>query len=473
MKTYTTMLFLIAISLNLHTQNLWTLEKCISHAIENNIQVKNQELSLKVNENQLLQSRLGLLPSISAGASESLTFGRSVDPFTNDFEPNNYNYANFQVSSSVILFNGLSQYHAIKKAGIEKKSGFLILDKLKNDITLNVTSAYLNVLLATDLISTANHQKAITEEQLERTIKLVEAGSISAKDMYELEAQLANEELNIVDYENQLNVSLLSLAQLLEIEDWESLVIASPVLDGIITESAVLPVAEIYKEALSMMPQIENSELGYQSALKDLQISRSSLIPTLSLSASYGTGYSSNRTMIDQTMPSQSILGFVTDNNGNVLDVYQNTHNYTYKKQPFSNQLKENASAYVTFNLSIPIFNGWQAKTQINNSKIYLEQSKYEIEQARKDLLKEIQQVHSDAVSVLKKYYATGKALSAIQVNFNYSQKSYDEGVLNITDYNIAKNNLTKAEIEQVWAKYELVFKQKILDFYRGKEIKL
>ncbi|MDR2011397.1 MAG: TolC family protein [Bacteroidales bacterium] len=461
------------IIINTYSQELWTLEKCINHAIENNIQIKTQELSLEINNNQLLQSKLGLLPSISAGASESLTFGRSVDPFTNDFAPENYNSTNFQVSSSITLFNGLSQYNSIKKAEINQKSGLLTLEKLKNDITLNITSAYLNVLFAIDLLNTATEQKSITEEQLERTIKLVDAGSISVKDRYELEAQLANEELDIVNYENQLNISLLLLAQLLEIEDWENFNIASPNLDNIITESSLLSVNEIFNEAFTVMPQVESSELTYQSAIKDLQISRSYLMPTLSLSASYGTGYSSSRTMIDQMAQSQSIMGFVTDINGNILDVYQNTYNYTYKKQSFTSQLKENASAYVTFNLNIPIFNGWQSKTQINNSKIYLEQSKYEIEQTKKDLLKEIQQVHSDAVSAIKKYYATEKSLSATSLSFEYSQKSYDEGVLNITDYNIAKNNLAKAEIELLKAKYELVFKQKILDFYRGREIKL
>jgi outer membrane protein len=456
-----------------YSQELWTLEKCISHAIENNIRIKTQELSLEINDNQLLQSKLGLLPSFNAGASESLTFGRSVDPFTNDFAAERYNSTNFQISSSITLFNGLQQYNSIKKAEIDKKSGLLSLEKQKNDISLNVTSAYLNVLFAMDLITTASQQKEITEEQLERTIKLVEVGSISIKDKYELEAQLANEELDIVNYENQLNISLLLLAQLLEVENWENFNIVRPKIENIILESSILSVSQIYDEALTIMPEIENSELSYESALKDLQISRSSFMPTLSLSASYGTGYSSSRTIIDQMTPSQNIMGFVTDNNGNILDVYQNTYNYTYKKYPFGNQLRDNASAYLTFNLSIPIFNSWRTKTQINNSKISLEQSKYEIEQTRKDLFKEIQQVHSDVVSTMKKYYATEKALSATELSFEYAQKSYDEGVINITDYNIAKNNLTKTEIELLKAKYEFVFKQKILDFYRGKEIKL
>lgn len=472
MKIFFTFILSIII-INSYSQTLWTLEKCINHAIENNIQIKTQELSLEINNNQLLQSKLGLLPNISAGASESFSFGRKVDPFTNDFAPENYSSTNFQVSSSITLFNGLNQYNSIKKAEIQQKSGLLLLEEQKNDIILNITSAYLNVLFAIDLLNTANEQKSITEEQLGRSVKLVESGSVSAKDRYELEAQLANEELNIVNYENQLNISLLTLAQLLEIEDWKNFNIVHPAFENVISESSLLSVNEIYNESLLVMPQIESSELNYQSAIKDLQISRGSLMPTLSLSASYGTGHSSSRTIIDQMTQSQSIMGFVTDNNGNILNVYQNTYNYTYKNQPFGSQLKENANAYVTFNLNIPIFNGWQSKTQINNSKIYLEQSKYEIEQIKKNLFKEIQQVHSDAISAMKKYYATEKALSATSLSFEYSQKSYDEGVLNITDYNIAKNNLAKAEIELLKAKYELVFKQKILDFYRGKEIKL
>lgn len=467
---------MISLSFGAYSQNEWTLERCIQYALENNIQIKSQELNNQINENQLLQSKLGIMPSLNAGASEGLTFGRSVDQYTNEFSTENFNSTNFQISSSVVLFNGLQQYNTVKKSEIEKKSGILLLEKVKNDISLAIASAYLNVLFSQDLLDAANQQRDITEQQLDRTKKLVASGSLPLQNEYELEAQLASEELNIVNYENQLNISILVLTQILDlnVESLENFSIVRPIIEDITTESTLLSVDQIYQEAQTKMPQIENAELKYQSAEKSLAIARGALMPRLTMSAGYGTGYSSARKTIDNISPGSPIIsGFTTDNSGNILDVYQYTFDYTYKNRSFNNQLRDNASASLTFNLNIPIFNGLQAKTQINNSKIYLEQSKFQIDQTKKDLLKEIQQAHSDAQSAMKKYFATEKTLNAIELSFDYTEKRFEQGLLNTTEYNIAKNNLAKTQIDLLKSKYDFIFKQKILDFYRGLGIKL
>ncbi|MDD3740866.1 MAG: TolC family protein, partial [Bacteroidales bacterium] len=363
---------------------------------------------------------------------------------------------------------------SVKKAEIDQQAGYALLDQTKNNIMLAVASAYLNVLYAMDLVDLANQQREITNLQLEQTNILVNAGSLPLQNKYELEAQLANEELNIVNYENQLNLALLNLAQLIEITDYISFSIVRPDLNNIITNSVLMNVEQIYEQALENMPQIEYAGLNFLSAEKNLSIAKGAYLPNLSLSASYGSGYSSSSKLIDGiNIGTPYLSGFATDNVGNILDVYQYSYDYVYVNKPFDDQFKDNASTALTFSLNIPVFNGLQTRTGVNNSQIYLEQAKLQVEQAKKDLLKDIQQAYADAQSAMKKYYATEKAMISMQLSFDYTQKRYDEGLVNTTDYNIAKNNLAKTQAELIRAKYDFIFKQKILDFYTGLPIRL
>lgn len=474
MKKNVFLLVFIFVTISVSAQESWTLERCINHALENNIQIKNQDLNTQVYENQLNQSKLAILPSFNAGANENFTFGRNVDPYTNQFSTDNFSSSNFQISSSITLFSGLQKYNTIKKAEIDQQAGLVLLEETKNNIMLAVASAYLNVLYAMDLVDISVQQLEITDLQLDRTKKLVISGSLPLQNQYELEAQFANEELNIVNYQNQLDMSILSLAQLIEITDVEDFLITKPDISKITTESGLLTTDQIYSEALQKMPQIEFAELNYLSAEKNLAIIKSNFYPRLSMSASYGSGYSSASKLVDGiTMGTPYLSGFATDDLGNILDVYQYNYDYTYANKAFSDQITDNASTALSFSLNIPIFNGLQTRTSVNNSVIYLEQSKLQVDQAKKDLFKEIQQAWSDAQSSLKKYTATEKTLVSMQLSFDYTQKRYDQGLLNTTEYNIAKNNLAKTQTELIRAKYDYIFKLKILDFYRGLPIKL
>ncbi len=474
MRKYILSLIIVLSSVFAIGQNQWSLESCIGYALENNIQIKTQELNADMNENQLLQSKYSIIPGLNAGANENLTFGRSVDPYTNEFSTDQVSSTNLQVSSSVTLFSGLQQYNTIKKAEIDTKASYLLLEQTKNNIKLAIASAYLNVLYAMDLLDVAVQQKDVTEQQLDRTKKLVTSGSLPEQNKYELEAQLANEELNIVNYENQLDLAKLNLIQLLELENFDGFDIVRPDIDNIDDESTLLSIDLIYFESVQRMPQIEYSELNYLSSEKNLAISKGAHYPRLTMNASYGTGYSSARKDIDQMIIGDPYLnGFATDGIGTILDVYQYSYDYTYVNRPFSNQIKDNASTVLSFNLSIPVFNGLQTRTSVENSKIYLEQSKLQVDQAKKDLYKEIQQAHADAIFALKQYTATEKTLDAMKLSFDYTQKRYDQGLLNSTDYNVAKNNLAKTQTDLIRAKYEYIFKLKILDFYRGITIRL
>lgn len=225
---FLTILLNIGIFSSVFSQKKWTLNSCINYAIENNFQIKNQILSNKISDNNLLQSKLDLLPNLNAGVNENFVFGRSIDPYTNDFSSENYNSANFQISSSLTLFDGLQKINSIKKSKLTKQQGEYNLQLTKKNITITIVSAYLNVLYANDLLKVARQQRKITEEQLDQITKKVEAGKLSMQNQYDGEAQLANEELNIVSAESQLSSAKLILAQLLEIEDYTNFEIEIP-----------------------------------------------------------------------------------------------------------------------------------------------------------------------------------------------------------------------------------------------------
>lgn len=474
MRKYLILTVLLLCEVTVFSQEKWTLERCIQHALDNNIQIKSQELSTRIQQNNLKQAKFGILPGLNAGANENFTFGRNIDPYTNEFSTDNFSSTNFQISSSLTLFSGMQQYNSIKKAEIDVEAGSAMLDQTKNNIMLAVASAYLNVLYSMDLVEVAEQQKEITGLQLARTEKLVVSGSLPVQSQYELEAQFANEELNIVNYQNQLDITLLNLAQLIEILDLTEFGIMRPNIETITSESALLTAEQIYNQAVQKMPQIKYAELNYLSSEKNLAIAKGAFLPRLTMSASYGSGYSSASKLIEGiNMGNPYISGFATDNIGNILDVYQYSYDYTYASKPFSDQIRDNASTSLAFSLSIPIFNGLQVRSNVKNSAVYLEQSKLQMEQAQKDLFKEIQQAWADTQSAMKKFYATEKTLISMQLSFDYIQIRFDQGLVNTTDYNVAKNNLARTQTELLRAKYDYIFKQKILDFYRGLPIRL
>lgn len=454
----------------LKAQESWTLEQCIQYAIDNNIQVKQQSLNFDYYQNQLTSSKLQALPSVNASAYESLRFGRSVDPYTNEFTEDNTQSTNMDISARMDLFRGGQRFHEIKKAELNVQASLKDLEKAKNDLSVNIANAFFNVLYNEELLEVSIRQVETTREQVSNTEKLVNAGSLAQGNLLEVQSQLANEELQMVNAQNNLDLAYLTLIQYLELDTIKNFKIARPFIDPI-NEGTVLPnVTQVYYEAEMNMPEIERSELSLAIANRDLSIARSNFYPSLTMSASYGSGFSDAQQIIDQITPSDPMLvGYgINSTSGDVFDVYQYGFDYTYKTKAFSNQIRDNASASVSIGLSIPIFNGWQVKTAVNNAKINMETQRFSLDLAKKQLYREIQQAYADATAAMKRYIATQKALDAMQESFRYTQKRFDVGLVTSLEYNTAKTQLNQTESELLRAKYEFVFKQKILDFYRG-----
>ena len=425
-------------------QKAWTLEECISHALENNIQIKQQEIMTDYQATVLEQSKLSLLPTLNGSASHNYAFGRALDETTYEFTDNvTVQSNNFYAGSNVTLFRGLVNYNTIQKNKYELLASEQDLEKFRDDISMNIALAYLQILLNQELVSATEAQVELTREQIERTRRMVDAGSLARGNLLDIEAQSAREELQLVNMHNQLTLSLLTLAQMLELENPQDFAVAVPEIK--IEEAAVQGTpSAIYSMAEQTRPEVLSAEYQLRSAEYDLAIAKGGRSPRLNLGASVSTAYSDNR------------LRPVT------FDTY-----------PFGDQLRDNINYGVGFSLNIPVFNGWQVNASIKNSKLGIENSRYALENTKKQLYKNIEQAFTDATGALKKFHASQKAVASMEEAFRYAEQKLDVGMLTAFEYNQSKTQLLNAQSEMAQAKYEYIFKTKVLDYYRGMPLTL
>jgi len=437
------LLFGMIIQVPATSQEPWSLEQCIVYAHENNIRIKQQTLNTEYSKNNLEQSKMERLPSLNGSGSYGATFGQGIDPITYEFKNQTVQSINMSLNSSVTLFGGFQKANTIRQNEFNLQASLQDLEKLKNDIALNIAAAYLQILFNSELLDVAKAQLEITRLQVERTNVLVNAGSLAKGGLLEIQSQQASEELQVVNFENDLILSYLNLTQFLDLESAEGFSIVIPVLSDIEENELLFGVNMVYAEAVAALPQIKSAEYKFNAAESGLDIAKGSRIPQLRLSASYGSGYSDIRTRID---------------------------NSTY---PMNEQLRDNASASLFLSLSVPIFNNYQIRNGIKNSRLNLSSTELELSNTKNLLYKEIQQAYADALGALKKYRATEKALVSMEESFKYTQEKYQVGLVNAVDFNVAKNQLTRTQSDLLQAKYNYIFKTNILNFYRGEPIKI
>ncbi len=427
----------------------WTLDSCVNYALHNNIQIKQTRLNIKLSESNLSKSKADLLPSVNANGSYNMNFGTAVDPFTYQFVENNTSSMNVGIGASLDLFNGLRNYNTMNREKINLEAAMADVERIQNDISLNIALAYLNILLSNELVINAKEQLSSTEMQIDKTQKLVDAGSLPQGNLLEIEAQAASEKLQLVNAQNQLINMRLVLKQFLDLDTVSSFDIVVPQINSPSEKELVQNINDIYSLALNL-PQIKSAELKLQSAETNLDISRSYGLPSLSLSANYGTGYSSSR----------SKYTFVEG-----VPVEQD--------YPFGEQFTDNLSTSVSLRLSIPIFNNYGVKNSTQSSAISIENQRYNVQLTKNQLYKEIQQAYSDALGAYEKYVASKKNFEALSESFVYTQKKFDVGMVTSVDYNMAKTRLSAAESSLTSSKYEFIFKKNVLNFYSGKSFSL
>jgi outer membrane protein len=438
---------------SLKAQKIWSLEDCIMYALENNITIQQQVLNTQYNDNLLRQSKINQLPNLNAGLNQNFLFGRSLDETTYRYTENQKTVtSNVNVASTVTLFQGLQQRHTIHQNEFNLLASLQDLEKLKNDISMFLASGYLQILFNMEILEVAEIQHETTLQQVERTAKLVEAGSLARGALLEIQAQAAGEELNVIEAQNALDISYLTLTQMLDLDSVGKFEIDIPEFGDVAREPIQLTVEEVFQDGLNVLPRIRSAELQVKSAEKGLSIAQGGRSPSLIMRGSYATGYSDAR---------QLLIG---------LDPELNP---MWQEYPFWDQMKDNRNVALTFGLNIPIFNKTMISTNISNAKLNVLNYELTLETSKMDLYKSIQQAYADATAARRAYLATETALVSMEESFKYTEEKYVVGLVNTVDYNIEKTRLANTQSDLVQAKYDYIFKVKVLDFYRGIPIRL
>jgi outer membrane protein len=455
-------------SFHLSNGQSFTLQQCIDHALVHNLTIKQSELNTELSKIGVNQSTMNLFPNLNGFATNNYYYGRSIDPNTNAFTTDQVRSNSFSLSSSVSLFEGFALQNTIKQSKLNYMASKYDLQKIKNDVVLNVVTYFLQVLYNEELLIVTKSQRDATQLQRDRTSRLFDAGSLSKGNLLDMESQLATDEVRLITAQAQYDQAMLSLKQLLEMDTVKNFAIIAPTIEAPEMNASYTDVSGIYSTALTNQPDIKSYEYRVRSAEKGISIARGGVSPRLSLTGSLSTTYTTSKFRITGfDTPALQLVGFVFD----TIPVYTEYSTPMLEKTPFKDQLSDNFSKSIGFNLSIPIFNNWTVRNGIKRAKINLEQSHLNLLTAQKSLLKSIQQAVADASASNQKYIAGQKSIDALSQSMNYNERKYNLGLISTYDYLISKNNLAKAQADLLQAKYDYIFRLKVLDFYQGKPL--
>lgn len=415
-------------------QKQWNLKQCIEYAIEHNLTIKQQEAAKDESAVDLNTAKWSRLPDLNGSASHSFNFGRSLQ-MDNTYQQLNTQNTGLNLSTSIPLFTGMQIPNQIALSKLNLKAAVEDLNKAKEDISIQVTSAYLQVLFNEELAKVAHEQVALSEEMLKQKTAFFKVGKASEAELYEAKSRAAQDQLSAVQADNEYRLALLDLSQLLELPTPESFGIVSPSIDEDKDFSILTSPADIYSEALLIKPSIKAAQYRVEGAQKSIRIAQSGYYPQLSLGAGIATSY-------------YNVSG---RENGN-----------------FGSQLRDNFSQYIGLSLNIPIFNRFSTRNQVRKARIQQTTLNWQLEDAKKALYKEIQQAYYNAVNAESKFESSRTADEAAKASFNLMKEKYANGKATSTEFNEARTNWLKAVSDRIQAKYDYLFRTKILDFYKG-----
>lgn len=415
----------------------WSLRKCVDYAVEHNISIKQRENVKRQQQLQLSNAKNSRLPNLDGSVSQNFSFGRGLTS-DNTYTNKSTSSTSFSLGTSVPLFTGLRIPNMIKLNQLNLEASTADLEKAKNDISVQVAQAYVQILYSMEIADVARRQVSIDSMQVVRLQAMIDNGKASEAELAQQKATLAQGRLTATQAQNQYEQAVLTLTQLLELPSADKFTVERPKVGDIGINNEKYSVEAIYAEALGVKPEVRAEELRLKGSEYNINIARSGWYPQLSLSAGLGTNY-------------YKTSGF--------------------KGESFSDQMKNNFSQYIGLNLSVPIFNRFQTRNSVRSAKIERETQQLQLDNVKKSLYKEIQQACQAANAASAKYASSIEAGKSSNAAFRLMQAKYENGKANITEFNEAKNNLMKAESDLAQAKYEFVFQTTLVDFYRGKAI--
>lgn len=418
-----------------------SLQEAVNIAVENNLTLKRSQLNQLNNEASLLEARGQRLPSLSASASGRFNWGRSINPVTNLFEARRIGNINLSANTNLTIFAGNQITNSIQQAKINVEAGNLNVEATQNDITLNVINLFVNVVFAKEQVSIAASQLKISDEQLLRTSRLVEAGSLPLSERLEMQAQKATAELEVINANNNLRLSKLNLSQQLLIPFSDGFDVSVPDLEAEDYPLEGVNANQIYAIAVESMPQVRSAELLIEGAEYGVKIAKGAYYPTLGLGGNLFSNY------VDQ-----AAFG---------------------NPESFGTQIDNNLSQAFGLNLNIPIFSNFRNKASLQRARVQRNLSEIQSLEVKNQLRQDIETSYTNAYAARQSYQASLTRVASLEEAFRMAQQRFDVGALNSVDFQVAQNNLFGAQADLLNAKYEYIFRVKVLDFYLGNPITL
>ena len=472
------LIILPLVSVNAQEVKKWSLDECVNYAYDNNLNVQRSTLSMHNDEIALKQNKLSRIPSLNMNLYNSWRWGRSIDPTTNLFKNQQINSNGANASSNFLLYSGSSLSRTIKQGEKDVQASFYDLEKSKNDVALDIVLGYLQIIFTRELLENSRFQLNTTQTQLEQTEKLVNAGSLPMTNLLDLKSQLASNEVEVITSENDVNIAILRLKQYLQIPAEEEFDIVTPDFETDNYEFVTLGVGEVFKQAESIQPEVKSADLRIESAEMGIKVAKSAHIPRISLQGQYTTNYSDQNnaptgeteTVIQNPVP----IGFLQSDPTQIVNSIPFTSEIPIREvKNIPTQWGDNRGFVAGFNIGVPIFNGWQTKSNIQRSVIQKDLAKINATETRNILRATIETSYNDAQAAIKIYDAAQRQVEALEESFRATEKSYNLGALNFVDYQVSSFNLFSARSNLVRAKFDYIFKLKVLDFYLGNPLTL
>lgn len=455
----------------------WTLEECLDYARQHNLQVKQSELNLLSSKIELDRSKADLFPTLNAGASYTNSVGRSIDPFTNVIIDQPITSQSYGVNSSFAIFNGFSRQNLIRQNKADFKANEFELAATRNNISLQIVTAYTNILFNRELLENAESRLRTSQLQMDRTRKQVEVGAIAQAGLFEIEAQVASDELAVTNALNNLELAKLNLKQLLQLPAGQSIEVVDPELELESVQPYPVSAEEVFDIAEDTQPAINAADTRIESSRFGLRAAKGNLLPSITAQGAVSTAYSS---AAPSELPAEGSemeevevpIGYYIDQTGGPQPVYTiRNRPLEFQENTYMNQIDYNLRRFVSINLNIPIFNGLRTRSAVSQARIAQDRAQLQSQISRQQLRQTIEQAAQDVKAAALTYRSTENQVRSLREAFRSADQRFNLGAANAVDYNIAKTNLDVAESNFIRAKYDYIFKTKILDFYLNKPL--
>lgn len=456
--------------------NVWTLKQCIDYAMANNLAIRRSNYSVESADLDYRQAKWTMFPTLNAGAAYGYNWGRSLNPVTYEFTTQQLNSLNPFVSSSVTLFNGMRIQNTIKQNTRSFEASQQDLAKAQNDVRINIASLYINVIFNKEQLENARFLLGSSQSQLERISRQVEAGALARSEQLNMDAQVATNEVNVVNQENALNLSLLQLKQALQLPSSAPLDVE---LMQIEVENLVLDQSrdQIYDIAYQTMPEIRSSRLRVESSHHAVKAAKGNMLPRLTLNGSINSNYSSasdRQTFIadggEPVMVTRQI-GVVQGTNEPVIAVVAQPSGYMVESYGYRQQLQDNIYRSVSLNLNIPVFNNMQSRYGWQRAVVNRNIAEINAKETENTLRQSVETAYNNAVAASKTYSASLRQVQAREEAFRIMEQRLAAGAANTFEYQVSQNDLFRAKTDLTRAKYDFIFRKKVLDFYEGKPL--